>query len=207
MMITKLTGLVDSKDTNTFVLDVNGVGYLVYASKKTIHQLPESQQQISILIDHIFRQDDQMLCGFLTSLERDWFRLLVSVQGVGTKVALSILSFLSPDEIADCVARQHANPFTQADGVGAKVAGRITLELKGKIPNVHSFVDSLNEKSNSHFAAHNDAQQDAISALSNLGYTKTDTNIVVQKLIQKNPKSSTQDLIREGLKMLSMGRR
>lgn len=206
-MITKLTGLVDSKDANTFVLDVNGVGYLIYASKKTTHQLPNSQQQISIFIEHIFRQDDQMLCGFLTTLERDWFRLLVSVQGVGTKVALSILSFLSPDEIADCIARQHSNPFTQADGVGAKVAGRITLELKGKIPSVHSFVDGLNDKSDSRFAAHNYAQQDAISALSNLGYTKTDANIVVQNLVQKNPQSSTQDLVREGLKALSVGRR
>ena len=206
-MITKLTGFVDSKDDSTFVLDVNGVGYLVYASKKTTNKLSNAQQKTSILVEHIFRQDDQMLCGFLTELERDWFRLLVSVQGVGTKVALSILSFLSPDEIADCIVRQDSKPFTQADGVGAKVAGRITLELKGKIPNTQSFVDGLNEKSASSFSAHNNEKQDAISALSNLGYTKSDAHAIVTKLIHKSPKASAQDLIREGLKALSQGRR
>ena len=206
-MITKLTGLVDRKDTNIFVLDVNGVGYLIYASKKTIKKLPAVEQKTSILVEHIFRQDDQMLCGFLTALERDWFRLLVSVQGVGTKVALSILSFLSPDEIADCIVRQDSKQFTQAEGVGTKVAGRITLELKGKIPNEHDFVDGLNKKSESSFSAHNNEKQDAISALSNLGYTKSDANAVVLMLVQQNPKASAQDLIREGLKALSLGRR
>lgn len=206
-MITKLTGFVDSKDDSTFVLDVNGVGYLVYASKKTTNKLSNAQQKTSILVEHIFRQDDQMLCGFLTELERDWFRLLVSVQGVGTKVALSILSFLSPDEIADCIVRQDSKPFTQADGVGAKVAGRITLELKGKIPNTQSFVDGLNEKSASSFSAHNSEKQDAISALSNLGYTKSDAHGIITKLIQKSPKAPAQDLIREGLKALSQGKR
>lgn len=206
-MITKLTGLIDSKDANTFVLDVNGVGYLVHASKKTTGNLPDVQKKASILVEHIFRQDDQMLCGFLTEIERDWFRLLVSVQGVGTKVGLSILSFLSPDEIADCIVRQNSKSFTQADGVGAKVAGRITLELKGKIPNTQSFVDGLNKTSDSSFSAHNNAKQDAISALSNLGYTKSDANSVVATLIQNNPKASAQDLIREGLKALAQGRR
>ncbi len=206
-MITKLTGLVDNKDAGTFVLDVNGVGYLVYASKKTITKLPDVQQKTSVLIEHIFRQDDQMLCGFLTVLERNWFRLLVSVQGVGTKVALSILSFLSPDEVADCIVRQDSKPFTQADGVGAKVAGRITLELKGKIPYEQSFVDGLNEKSKSSFSAHNNEKQDAISALSNLGYAKSDANAVIISLIQQNPKASAQDLIREGLKALAQGYR
>ncbi|MDP2194228.1 MAG: Holliday junction branch migration protein RuvA, partial [Alphaproteobacteria bacterium] len=176
-----------------------------HASKKTIQELPPVGEKASLHIVHIFRQDDQLLCGFSTRLEREWFQLLISVQGVGVRVALSILSILSPDELADCIARQYPKPLTQAEGVGAKVANRITLELKGKIPTDHDFIDTINSKSHSRFAIANHTLDDTISALLNLGYTKNDATQATQKAIADNPTAPTQDIIRQALKNLSQG--
>lgn len=199
-MIRKLTGIIDEKNLNTIIVDVNGVGYLVYVSKKTIQKLPDHKEKTSLLIEHVIKQDDQMLCGFFDNLERDWFNLLTSVQGVGVKVALSILSYLTTDEIADAIARQHAKAFTQADGVGAKVASRIMLELKSKIPESYSFVEGINHLTQRTTERKTD---DALSALLNLGYVKSEATQAINLAYKQNQEATTQDLIRLGLQNLS----
>jgi Holliday junction DNA helicase RuvA len=131
-MIAKLRGLVDSVGQDNAVLDVSGVGYLVFASKRTLSALPPPGDVAALLIDTHVREDHIHLYGFLEAAERDWFGLLCTVQGVGARVALAILSVLPPERLVQAIAAQDKTPLTQASGVGPKVAGRIVSELKDK---------------------------------------------------------------------------
>ncbi len=133
-MIGKLSGVVDSLDEEGLVLDVNGVGYLVAASARTLRVLPPVGAPVALLIETQVREDAIRLYGFLTAGERDWFRLLQSVQGVGAKVALGILGALTADALSAAIARQDKAMMTRAPGVGPKLAARLVLELKDKAP-------------------------------------------------------------------------
>ena len=133
-MIGKLKGIVDSVDEEALILDVNGVGYLVSASARTLRALPAAGQPAELLIETQVREDAIRLFGFLTAGERDWFRLLQSVQGVGAKVALGILGALSAEALSAAVARQDKAMMARAPGVGPKLAARLVLELKDKAP-------------------------------------------------------------------------
>lgn len=201
-MITKLTGIIDSKENNVVVIDVQGVGYLVYASQKTLAEIPSEGAKSTLWIEHIIRQDDQMLCGFSHPLEREWFRLLMTVQGVGAKVALSILSKLSFDELTDCILRQHSKPLTVADGVGAKVASRITLELKGKAPYDHNYIAPTTVIA----TAASSAASDALLALCQLGYNKNEANTVIQYVVSHHKDLPIGDIIRLSLQKISQSR-
>ncbi len=128
-MIGKLSGVVDSLDEEGLVLDVNGVGYLVAASARTLRALPPVGAPVALLIETQVREDAIRLYGFLTAGERDWFRLLQSVQGVGAKVALGILGALTADALSAAIARQDKAMMTRAPGVGPKLAARLVLEL------------------------------------------------------------------------------
>ena len=131
-MIGKLKGVVDSVDEEALILDVNGVGYLVSASARTLRALPSAGEQTELLIETHVREDAIRLYGFLTASERDWFRLLQSVQEVGAKVALGILGALSAEALSAAVARQDKAMMARAPGVGPKLAARLVLELKDK---------------------------------------------------------------------------
>ncbi len=133
-MIGKLSGVVDSLDEDGIILDVNGVGYLVAASARTLRTLPPVGQPAALLIETQVREDAIRLYGFLTAGERDWFRLLQSVQGVGAKVALGILGALTADALSAAIARQDKAMMARAPGVGPKLAARLVLELKDKAP-------------------------------------------------------------------------
>ena len=131
-MIARLRGLLDSAGTDHAVIDVNGVGYLVFAAGRTLDRLPKPGEQVTLLIDTHVGEDHIRLYGFLDATERDWFRLLMTVQGVGARVALAILSALTPDQIAQAIAVNDPKLLVRADGVGPKLAARIVNELKDK---------------------------------------------------------------------------
>ena len=133
-MIGKLSGVVDSLDEDGLILDVNGVGYLVAASARTLRSLPSIGDPVALLIETQVREDAIRLYGFLTIVERDWFRLLQSVQGVGAKVALGILGVLTADALSAAIANQDKAMMARAPGVGPKLAARLVLELKDKAP-------------------------------------------------------------------------
>jgi holliday junction DNA helicase RuvA len=197
-MIAKLTGLVDSVARDHAIIDVNGVGYLVRCSSRTLGALPPSGSAASLSIETLVREDAIDLYGFGTTRERDWFRLLTTVQGVGAKVALSILSTLSADELSQAIMAQDKVMVSRADGVGPKLANRIVSELKDK---VGGFAPAAIATSVPGIA--NDALADAVSALVNLGYRRAEAVGAVDKAARKlGPKARVEALIPAGLKEL-----
>ena len=174
-MIAKLTGLVDSLAADGCVVDVGGVGYLAFASSRTLDRLAVGQPAVLHIETHV-REDHIHLFGFIDLAERDWFRLLTGVQGVGGRVALAILGTLDPDRLSMAIVAQDKALLTQADGVGPKLAGRIVAELKDKA-GAGPFTAALPEglavaREGGSEAAGPSA--DAISALVNLGYGRAD---------------------------------
>src|SRR2546425_9360468 len=131
-MIGKLTGVIDSYGEDFIIVDVGGVGYLVHCSARTLQALPAQGEPVMLAIEPNVREDQIRLFGFPTAVEREWFRLLQTVQGVGTKVALSVLGTLSPADLATAVAMRDKAMIARAPGVGQKVAERIVTELKDK---------------------------------------------------------------------------
>ena len=131
-MIAKLKGILEETGADWAVIDVAGVGYLVHCSSKTLATLGEAGEACTVFTDLQVSENDMRLLGFATAEERDWFRLLTTVQGVGSKVALAILSALSPGELRDACSAQDAATVARAQGVGPKLAGRIVNELKDK---------------------------------------------------------------------------
>jgi Holliday junction DNA helicase RuvA len=144
-VIGKLTGVIDSLNEDGLLLDVNGVGYVVHASSKTIGRLGAAGANASILVETQVREDAITLFGFADHAERDWFRLLRSVQGVGGKVALAILSTLTPNDLVNAVASQDKASVSRASGVGPKLAQRIVSELKDKAAGLELGVAALRQ--------------------------------------------------------------
>src|SRR3954452_22134732 len=132
-MIALLTGRVEALEEGRCVLDVNGVGYLVHASTRTLAALPQPPDAARLLIETHVREDAIQLFGFTDTAERDWFRLLTTVQGVGPRVGLSILSALSPRDLIGAIAARDQASLTRASGVGARLAARLLTELKDKV--------------------------------------------------------------------------
>jgi Holliday junction DNA helicase RuvA len=203
-MIGKLKGVIDSVDEETIILDVNGVGYLVSASARTLRALPAAGEPTELLIETHVREDAIRLYGFLTSGERDWFRLLQSVQGVGAKVALGILGTLSADALSAAVARQDKAMMARAPGVGPKLAARLVLELKDKAP-VFAIADFARSESGLDRAPKlAKAAEDAVLALVGLGYGQPQAAAAVARISARlGPAAETAALIRAGLKELA----
>jgi Holliday junction DNA helicase RuvA len=133
-MIGKLKGVIDSYGGDNVILDVNGVGYLVHCSARTLQELPPAGQVATLSIETYVREDQIRLFGFMTDVEREWFRLLQTVQGVGAKVALAVLGTLKPADLASAIAMRDKAMVARTPGVGPKVAERIVTELKDKAP-------------------------------------------------------------------------
>lgn len=212
-MIAKLRGIIDSVGEDYCVIDVNGVGYLVAASVKTLSKLSRGAE-VSLLIETIVREDSISLYGFFDPLEKEWFNTLTKVQGVGAKVCLSILSALTPLQIAQAVSAQDKNSFTRANGVGPKLAARLVTELKDKIVTIpvtefakevdmnlnpeqesESYADSLIGRDENPMKT-----EDAISALVNLGYQRLEAYKAVNKAAAENPDADVAALIKNALK-------
>lgn len=214
-MIAKLKGIVDTIAEDFCIVDVNGVGYLVFASAKTLGRLTLNGT-VSLMIETIVREDSISLFGFADALEKEWFNTLTKVQGVGAKVCLSILSALSPTQLAQAVAAQDKNSFTRANGVGPKLAARLVTELKDKIVTVpvaevakdinaalNGTVAEEVEVYEDKLAARDDdptKMEDAISALVNLGYQRLEAYKAVNQVLIKAPDADMGELIRLALR-------
>lgn len=205
-MIAKLRGLVDSVYEDNCIVDVGGVGYLVSASSRTLGKLAKGTE-VSLLIETVVREDSISLYGFYDAWEKEWFNTLTKVQGVGAKVCLSILSALSPAQLAQAVSAQDKNSFLRASGVGPKLAARLVTELKDKIVVIPGSdvslqdisVDKTPEQPVSAPVEDNIAE-DVISALVNLGYQRLEAYRAVSKVYAENADKPLSELIRLALK-------
>jgi Holliday junction DNA helicase RuvA len=200
-MIALLTGRIDQQTDAACVIDVNGVGYLVQASTRTLAALPQPPAAARLLIETQVREDAIILYGFADPAEREWFRLLTTVQGVGGKVALSILSALSPrDLIAAIVAGDRAS-VTRAPGVGPRLAVRLLTELKEKVGGMPTVAPGLAAPA---ARATSSVAEDAVSALTNLGYRRPEAQPAVSRVIERLGEGTSLDaVIREALKELA----
>ncbi len=204
-MIGKLKGVVDSIGDDFVIIDVHGVGYVVQCSSRTLQNLPNSGEALSLAIETQVREDAIRLFGFSSDQERDWFRILLTVQGVGAKVALAILSVLPPSQIANAIAMQDKAAVSQAPGVGPKLAARIVAELKDKAP-AFATIDISAIKLAGDVTDKKALQplQDAVSALVNLGYGQAQASAAVANAAKAlGDTLDTATLIRRGLKELS----
>lgn len=218
-MISKLTGILDTTENNTAVIDVNGVGYLVQASGRTLAALGRPGEAVSMQIETHVREDAISLYGFSDADERQWFRLLCTVQGVGAKAALAILSAVTPDQLPVAIASQDKAMLTRADGVGPKLATRIVTELKDKAGEMAlgaaaqgkgaaSAAEGTSAQADAvatqAVKAKNDNSSDAVSALINLGYGRAEAFGAVASVARNVGHDAEVDvLIRESLKELS----
>lgn len=201
-MIAKLTGRVDALSEDSVVIDVSGVGYLVFCSGRTLSRLGEGEHA-SLLIETHVREDHIHLFGFMDAGERDWFRLLTTVQGVGARVGLAILSVLGAEELLHAIAAGDKTPITRASGVGAKLAGRIVSELKDKVGAIALGSVSLPGAPVGEMVTGGNTS-DAVSALVNLGYSSSDALRAVSQAAGKLGESADlETLIRGGLAELA----
>lgn len=204
-MIGKLKGTLDSYGEDYVIVDVHGVGYLVHCSARTLQSLPPQGEAVSLAIETHVREDQIRLFGFTSDLEREWFRLLQTVQGVGTKVALAILSTLKPVELAEAIALRDKVAITRTPGVGPKVGERIVTELKDKAPafaQIDPAIVKLSGDIDDRRAPRPVA--DAVSALVNLGYGQPQAAAAVAAASREAGEGAeVKVLIRLGLKELS----
>ncbi|MEX0327609.1 MAG: Holliday junction branch migration protein RuvA [Ruegeria sp.] len=222
-MIGKLTGRLDYRAADHVLIDVRGVGYIVYCSDRTMAALPGVGEAVSIYTDMVVREDLMQLYGFLSLIEKEWHRLLCSVQGVGAKVSLAILSALGPDGVSRAIALGDWGAVKAAKGVGPKTAQRIVLDLKDKAPGVMAMGGKVTEAMEgpaldavelseptstpapaprpvSGSAA---ASAGALSALSNLGYGPSEAASAVAEASAGLPEADEAELIRAALKLLA----
>ena len=220
-MIGRLRGRVDYKAHDHFLLDVSGVGYLIFCSERTLSEIPGNGEFTTIYTDLLVREDLLQIFGFLSQVEKEWYRLLMSVQGVGAKASLAILSALGEDGVSRAIALGDWTSVKSAKGIGPKTAQRVVNELKDKAAHVMSLVphkvgnqeekvsdadiiERMDDNTSINLAiSNNSAQADALSALQNLGYTPSDAAAAVAKILNQSSDLSTEELIRGSLKMLS----
>lgn len=198
-MIAMLAGVVDQVAADSLVLDVNGVGYLVYASTRTLARVPAHGEPLRLLVETHVREDHIHLYGFVDEAERAWFRLLTTVQGVGARLALAIQGVLSPDALTTAIMAQDKAALARAEGVGPKLAQRIANELRDKVGGI-----ALGPAAAPAGApAEAGAASDAVSALVNLGYAKSDAYGAVAEAARRlGPEARVDALIRAGLQEL-----
>jgi Holliday junction DNA helicase RuvA len=198
-LIAQLTGRVEALEDGRCIIDVNGVGYLVHASTRTLAALPSPPEIARLLVETHVREDAILLYGFIDSAERDWFRLLTTVQGVGGRVALSVLSALSPRDLVTAIAAGDRASLTRAPGVGARLAVRLLTELRDKAGAMPSAPGLAAPQPRERGVA-----EDAISALVNLGYRRVEVQPVVARVMERLGETVPVDaVIRESLKELA----
>ena len=222
-MIGKLSGRIDYRATDHVLIDVRGVGYLVYVSDRTMAALPGVGEAVALYTDLVVREDLMQLFGFQTLVEKEWHRLLTSVQGVGAKASLAILGTLGPDGVSRAIALGDWNAVKAAKGIGPKIAQRVVLDLKDKAPGVMAMTGTVADAMGETEAAADEAvieaaaprpapkpaapnasaQSEALSALGNLGYAPGDAAGAVAQAAGETPEADTKALIRAALKLLA----
>ena len=200
-MIAHLKGLLLSKSTDTIIIDNNGLGYEVFVPLSTFYTLPdEDGQEVSLHIHTHVREDAFLLFGFKTILEKKIFRLLISVSGIGPKLAINILSGIGPDALLEAIALGDVVKLQSIPGVGKKTAERISLELKDKAQLIRADVDLPSVKISSQ--EDREVRDDALSALVNLGYTSKAAGNAVDKALSKAGEITLEGIITEALRVL-----
>ena len=198
-MIALLTGRVDAMEADRCIIDVGGVGYLVQASTRTLSALPPPPAVARLLVDTHVRDDAIVLYGFADPAEREWFRLLLTVQGVGARVALGLLSALSPADLVNAIAAGDRGGLTRAPGVGPKLAIRLLSELRekaGAMPLGQGIAAALPPPPG--------AAADALSALAHLGYRRVEAQPAVERVVERLGEGASIDqVIRDSLKELA----
>ncbi|MGB7244308.1 MAG: Holliday junction branch migration protein RuvA [Sulfitobacter sp.] len=215
-MIGKITGRIEYRAPDHVLIDVRGVGYLVYCSERTLAGLPGVGEMTALFTDLVVREDLLQLFGFQTLVEKEWHRLLTSVQGVGAKASLAILGTLGPDGVSRAIALGDWNMVKAAKGVGPKIAQRVVLDLKDKAPGVMAMQGTVAQALGSAEAevveplqatpagpSNASAQSEALSALGNLGYGPGDAASAVAQAAGEDPQAETPVLIRAALKLLA----
>src|SRR5438270_9658211 len=202
-MIARLAGILDSIGPDGAVIDVGGVGYLAFCSTRTIGHLPPPGGPARLLVETHVREDHIHLYGFIDVVERDWFRLLTTVQGVGARLALALLSAVSPDGLALAILAQDKATLARADGVGPRLAARIVNELRDKVGGLATSAPLPSIGTGPPTAEHGTAA-DAVSALVNLGYRRADAFGAVAAAARRLGDAAALDaLIRAGLQQLA----
>ena len=217
-MIGKITGRIDYRAADHVLIDVRGVGYLVYCSDRTLAALPGVGEVVALYTDLVVREDLMQLFGFQTLVEKEWHRLLTSVQGVGAKASLAILGALGPDDVSRAIALGDWNAVKAAKGVGPKIAQRVVMDLKDKAPAMMAMggtvaeafgdaeaevIESPAPRKAAAPAPNASAQSEALSALGNLGYSPGDAAGAVAQAAGEAPDADTPLLIRAALKLLA----
>jgi len=213
-MIGRLAGRIDYRASDHVLIDVRGVGYLVYCSDRTLAALPSVGEHTALYTDLLVREDNLQLFGFTTLIEKEWHRLLMSIQGVGAKASLAILGALGPDGVGRAIALGDWNAVKAARGIGPKTAQRVVLELKDKAPAVMAMgtatpisdgevIERIEGVKVPVAQAGSGAQAEALSALTNLGYAPGEATGAVAQAAGEAPEADTATLIRAALKLLA----
>jgi len=205
-MIAKLAGILDQVSADAAIVDVGGVGYLVFCSTRTLGRLPPPGAPVKLLVETHVREDHIHLYGFADAAERDWFRLLTTVQGVGARLALSVLSALGPEQLGLAIVAQDRGLLAQADGVGPRLAARIVNELRDKAGSLALAPSAVMTAPAAGARPGEDAAADAVSALVNLGYRRAEAYGAVAAAAQRlGAAAAPEALIRAGLQELATG--
>ncbi|MEQ9694661.1 Holliday junction branch migration protein RuvA [Shimia sp. SDUM112013] len=223
-MIGKLTGRIEYRTLDHVLIDVRGVGYIVHVSERTLAALPSNGEVVALYTDMLVREDLMQLYGFTSLLEKEWHRLLMSVQGIGAKASLAILGALGAEGVGRAISLGDINAIKAAKGVGPKTAQRVVLDLKDKAPAVMALGGTLTEATGeappevietevaapsakraakSRASASASAQAEALSALGNLGYAPGEAAAAVAEAATELPEADTATLIRAALKLLA----
>lgn len=213
-MIGKIAGILEYRSVDHVLIDVRGIGYLVYVSNRVLASLPANGETVAMYTDLLVREDNLQLFGFTTLVEKEWHRLLMSVQGIGAKASLAILGALGADGVSRAIALGDWNALAKAKGVGPKTAQRVAIELKDKAPGVMAMGGTVAEatgdevieampKRRAPATKINPAQSETLSALANLGYAPGDAAGAVAQAASADPDVDTSELIRAALKLLA----
>jgi len=205
-MIGKLKGRIEETDEDSVIIDVGGVGYHVFLATRTLAALPGKGEAVELIIETHVREDHIHLFGFPDALERSWFRLLMTVQGVGVKMALAILGVFSPAQLAAAIAAKDVKSLTRVSGVGNKLAERITVELRNKTGGLATGAEIVPIKGGKKAAVlpAPTPSEDAISALIHLGYSRAEAyNAVSTAAAGLEDTSRVDSLIKESLRKLA----
>jgi Holliday junction DNA helicase RuvA len=216
-MIGKIAGRLDYRSIDHVLIDVRGVGYIIYVSDRVMADLPANGEDVALYTDLLVREDNLQLFGFTTLVEKEWHRLLMSVQGIGAKASMAILGTLGADGVSRAIALGDWNALAKAKGVGPKTAQRVTIELKDKAPGVMAMggsvaaalgdevieVDVPRSPRKAPAPQGNPPSAEALSALGNLGYAPGEAASAVAEAAGASPEADTSTLIRAALKLLA----
>ena len=225
-MIGKVTGIIDYVSDDHILVDVSGIGYLIYVTGSTLNKIPVAGQKISLFTELIVREDLLQLVGFITPNEREWYKLLTSVQGVGSKAALALLGHISIRALSRAILLEDSETIKAAQGIGPKIAKRLVLELKGKVPRMLTLASKTSNSFTVEQAGNNELEEekaitkdgyqrfefdeisnielDATSGLVNLGYPQIDASKVVAEILNEaDDKMNVEELIKLALKKLA----